>query len=173
MTARQVYVLGDALPKGSGVQRVIPMRCPRCQTWMPKGCGRLGPYVHAANFQTKSRKKGALDTWQQTIAASLRALKPEFIFRPRAVSVSLGFLLRRPKSVSREHPTVPPDVDKLVRAVLDSLTGTVYEDDAQVTDMHVTKRYCEYTPGVRIGWAALGLQESLPIGDCDDQQDAD
>jgi Holliday junction resolvase RusA-like endonuclease len=47
-------------------------------------------------------------------------------------------------------PITAPDVDKTSRAVLDSLKGVVYRDDAQVTDKTVRKRYgvperCEIT----------------------------
>jgi Holliday junction resolvase RusA-like endonuclease len=39
-----------------------------------------------------------------------------------AVSVSLTFWLRRPKTVTRQYATQTYDIDKLTRAVLDSLT---------------------------------------------------
>jgi Holliday junction resolvase RusA-like endonuclease len=42
-----------------------------------------------------------------------------------------------------------PDLDKLVRAILDSLTGVVWRDDAQVVDIVARKVYAE-TPGVDI-----------------------
>lgn len=38
-----------------------------------------------------------------------------------------------------------PDEDKMVRAVLDGLTGVVFKDDAQVDIILAYKRYC--TPG--------------------------
>lgn len=39
-------------------------------------------------------------------------------------------------------PTMRPDVDKLVRAVLDALTGVAYSDDSQVVQLVAQKRYC-------------------------------
>ena len=62
------------------------------------------------------------------------------------LSVELNFALLRPKSVSekrRLHPTVMPDLDKLVRAVLDALTGIVIVDDALVVELHSTKEYSD------------------------------
>ena len=45
--------------------------------------------------------------------------------------VELDFYLPRPKTVKRQWPTVRPDADKLLRAVLDLMTKAgVYCDDA-------------------------------------------
>ena len=38
-------------------------------------------------------------------------------------------------------PWVKPDLDKLIRAVLDGLTGVAYVDDAQVTLISASKSY--------------------------------
>lgn len=69
---------------------------------------------------------------------------------------SLNFLMHRnighygtgrnSKAVKRtapSHPIVAPDVDKLARAVLDSLTSIVWVDDAQVVRLTATKNYVE------------------------------
>jgi Holliday junction resolvase RusA-like endonuclease len=47
----------------------------------------------------------------------------------------------KPKTVKRLHPTVAPDLDKLIRAVLDSMTAIAYLDDGQVTEINATKIY--------------------------------
>ncbi len=58
------------------------------------------------------------------------------------VALRLDFIFRRPDSAKkRRHPSVKPDIDKLCRAVLDSLTGVAYLDDAQVVSMSSTKVY--------------------------------
>lgn len=60
------------------------------------------------------------------------------------IEIELRFIMTRPKSVSKEHrelPVVTPDLDKLIRAVLDSLTGVVYVDDKQVIDIQASQRY--------------------------------
>jgi crossover junction endodeoxyribonuclease RusA len=68
-----------------------------------------------------------------------------------AVSVELYFSLLRPKSApkSRIWHTTRPDVDKLARALLDAMTGIVFRDDSQVTDLVVQKRYWQES-GVRV-----------------------
>ena len=60
-----------------------------------------------------------------------------------AVHLVLRFFLEKPASVPKRrlYPTVKPDSSKLLRAVEDSLTGTVWHDDAQVVSTQVEKRY--------------------------------
>jgi Holliday junction resolvase RusA-like endonuclease len=65
----------------------------------------------------------------------------------------------RPRTVTRQEPTVPPDLDKLVRGVLDALTAIAYRDDAQVTRLTASKAYGD-TPGVSVSVGAK-LPENL------------
>jgi hypothetical protein len=61
-----------------------------------------------------------------------------------AVSVEITYTLLRPKSVTpkrRPYPTAKPDLDKLARCAIDSMTGFAYADDAQVVEMLHRKRY--------------------------------
>lgn len=39
------------------------------------------------------------------------------------------------------HPQVKPDLDNVLKAVLDAINGVVYVDDSQVINMVATKRY--------------------------------
>ena len=57
------------------------------------------------------------------------------------VEVHLTFITSKPKSVIRKEPHIRPDLDKLIRAVLDGLTGVAYDDDGQVTKIVATKEY--------------------------------
>ena len=72
------------------------------------------------------------------------------------IALQAGFRLVKGKSVKRDLPTVAPDVDKLLRAVMDALTGVAYLDDAQVVQVTASKQYGE-TPGVDIGIKELGV----------------
>jgi len=58
-----------------------------------------------------------------------------------SVEVHLTFTLLKPKTVKRNEPFVRPDIDKLIRAVLDGLTGVAYDDDQQVTKITAIKEY--------------------------------
>lgn len=69
-----------------------------------------------------------------------------------AITVSINVTLQRPKGISakkRPWPSVKPDLDNLIKAVLDSATGILWVDDAQIVDMACQKRYG--TPGIWIG----------------------
>lgn len=73
-----------------------------------------------------------------------------------AVTVTLNFVLTRPKSCpkTRTPPAIKRngDIDKLARSILDSITGVIVLDDAQVVDLHARKRIAEIgeTAGVDI-----------------------
>lgn len=59
------------------------------------------------------------------------------------VRLLLDFYLQRPVSVPRKRqaPSVKPDIDKLCRATLDALTGVLFADDGQVTEIRARKFY--------------------------------
>ena len=66
-----------------------------------------------------------------------------------AVKVEAVFYLTRKPTVKRAFPTVPPDVDKLSRALLDSCKP-VWGDDSQVVRLEVSKKYATGEPGVAV-----------------------
>lgn len=59
------------------------------------------------------------------------------------VRLTLEYTFRKPDSVSKKrmHQVVKPDLDKLVRATGDALTGVIYHDDAQVVEVIARKLY--------------------------------
>jgi len=64
-----------------------------------------------------------------------------------AVVLAVEFVMPRPKSLPKTRPTPPhtkrPDVDKLLRAVGDALSGVLWCDDSQVVEEVGRKRYAE------------------------------
>lgn len=65
------------------------------------------------------------------------------------LEVSISFYLERGKTVTRDYPSVMPDLDKLVRATFDALTqANVIADDARVVELRTGKYYGE--PGADI-----------------------
>jgi Holliday junction resolvase RusA-like endonuclease len=70
------------------------------------------------------------------------------------VGVSICFTVPKPKSAPKTRRTWPdkrPDLDKLVRTILDAITGEVIADDAQVVQLLAGKSY----PGERMpNWSA-------------------
>jgi len=58
-----------------------------------------------------------------------------------ALSVTIVFLIKKPKTVKREYPTVKPDVDNLCKSTLDSLNGIAFDDDSQIIEINASKKY--------------------------------
>jgi Holliday junction resolvase RusA-like endonuclease len=71
--------------------------------------------------------------------------------------VIVSFYMPRPKTVTRPAPSVSPDLDKLCRSVLDSLSDAgVYADDSRVTRLNARKIYAQgIEPGASITVKAL------------------
>lgn len=92
-----------------------------------------------------------LKPWRKTVTAAVRAARGVVqIPRERAVAVSAVFTFERPKTVTREYPTVKPDLDKLIRAVFDAVTEAgLWADDCQVVDMRIREQYGS-VPGVEV-----------------------
>lgn len=85
-----------------------------------------------------------LKGWRQNVAkAAQAALAPPRATISGPVRVQADFFLKRPQKLpkGRIGHTVRPDSDKLVRGLLDSLTGVVWKDDAQVVEIHARKQY--------------------------------
>jgi Holliday junction resolvase RusA-like endonuclease len=112
--------------------------------------------------------------WRDTIRAHVHndMVNNNLPLAPRgAVVVMATFVFPRPKghfgtgrnadalreSAPKWHVT-KPDGDKLIRALLDALTGTAYHDDAQVDGIQAKKRYASpgNAPGLdlRLEWLA-------------------
>lgn len=95
----------------------------------------------------------------QTAAEQMR--RHGFDLMDGAVWIDIAFHLIRPKShfgsgknqrnikpKSPTHHTQKPDIDKLTRAVLDSLSGQVFRDDSQVMQLVASKHWCKAAPCV-------------------------
>ena len=131
MTPIHVFVPGD--PRGQ----------PRPRAFYRKG---LGVRVYDA---------GTAEGWKSQVALAMRH---GIASVPTAdpVRLELRFVLARPKShydkagivrkrMPRSH-TAKPDVDNLAKAVLDAIQHLgVWVDDAQVTELLVTKRWSSST----------------------------
>ena len=89
----------------------------------------------------------ALAEWRSAIGLSAR--KAGAFPNRNPVTITMNFTFLKPKTVKRLEPTVPPDLDKLVRAVLDALTAIAYLDDSQVVEIYAKKNY-GLTPGVKV-----------------------
>jgi crossover junction endodeoxyribonuclease RusA len=83
--------------------------------------------------------------WRAAVAQVVAGL--EFTPFDGPVEVFATYLLARPKTVTRDFPSVPPDLDKLERGLFDALTiAGVWSDDSLVVDSHPSKRYADGNP---------------------------
>ena len=97
----------------------------------------------------KYTNESDLKAWRKRVERAARfaaATVGGFPKIDRALGLSATFWLERPISVTRVYPTVPPDLDKMVRAIGDALSGIVYQDDKQLTTISAIKRYAAGFP---------------------------
>jgi len=84
-----------------------------------------------------------LPAWRETMrkAFELKGMELDTRFET-AISVSLTFWLKRPKSVKRQYATGTYDLDKLTRSCFDSLQQSgVIQNDSNVVDLTARKLY--------------------------------
>jgi Holliday junction resolvase RusA-like endonuclease len=113
--------------------------------------------MHGATLPIKARPKGRprfavrgkfvstyTDAKTKQYESDLRALiKESYQEAPMdgALSLTLIFNLKRPRSVKRACPTVRPDIDNYVKSVMDAANGILYHDDSQVCELICKKQY--------------------------------
>jgi Holliday junction resolvase RusA-like endonuclease len=83
-----------------------------------------------------------LPAWRRLVTEKLEAANVSCQPLTGAVTLDVMFFMPRPKTVKRELPTVPPDLDKLIRAINDSATDAgIFDDDSQVVEVVAYKVY--------------------------------
>ncbi len=105
-----------------------------------------------------------LPAWRKAVTAAAQSamLAAGWVTLTDAVALDVTFLIARPRTVRRAEPTVPPDVDKLIRGCCDALTDArVWADDALVLDVHARKTYAQ--PGDKPG-ALIRVRAMSQIG---------
>jgi crossover junction endodeoxyribonuclease RusA len=132
---------------------------------IPRPQGSMRPWISRPSGRVVVSHSGGMvlarwraDVHQAAIAAMIATPTAQ-----TAVELDLTFYLPRPRSHVSERtgaklaswrpaPDQLPDVDKLARAVLDSLTAVVYGDDAQVVALTARKAYADngWRPGVTV-----------------------
>lgn len=128
----------------------------------PQGSKRAFRNQHSGRIQMVESSK-RLPNWRADIRdAALTALdshdeQRKALLWESPIVASMVFRMPRPKghwlpansrrAVPMLHPNAPneptgkPDLDKLVRAVLDALTGVVWRDDSQIVHIETWKTY--------------------------------
>ena len=110
-------------------------------------------------------------TWRKQLIRGGDALRKSMGFTYEGpVSVDATFVLERPKTVlKRVFPHKYPDLDKLVRMLLDALTTAgVWIDDGLVCELNLRKQYPGMDPdltgpGVIVCVESMVDPDALPI----------
>lgn len=94
-----------------------------------------------------------------TLTTQLAATDQKWIPTDGPVAMDITFEMQKPASSRRAYPTVKPDLDKLLRAVLDGLTDAgIWKDDSQVVSVIARKVYVLNKPGVTAIVTPIGDQ---------------
>ena len=120
----------------------------------PRGKGR--PRFHNGHPYTDAQTRD----YEYRMAANYRRIAGNFKFPDDVfLSVTVIQYMPIPKSVSKAkaadmregklYPSAKPDLDNVIKAVLDALNGVAYKDDSKVVGIHSRKIYGEY-PGVMV-----------------------
>jgi Holliday junction resolvase RusA-like endonuclease len=150
-----IEVAGTPAPKGSA--RAFMTRGPNPRAVLASGSSAIG--------------RVKIKAWEQAVreAANLHPMvrgrsSPVFVDVP--LHVSMVFRMARPaghwrkagglKPSAPPFPAVKPDLDKLVRATADALTGSVYDDDARIVLKVSSKIYA--MPGTE--GATIAVEEA-------------
>jgi crossover junction endodeoxyribonuclease RusA len=120
--------------------------------------GMKAPVVTHDNARTRP--------WAAVVTDAAAQACPAVVFgRGQPVRVTCWFALPRPGSEPKRRATAPtrkPDLDKLVRLVLDAGKGIVWHDDAQVVEVIARKAYVVASGGrvgVQVGVEAVSVVE--------------
>lgn len=164
----RIDVQGDPVSQGS--MSAIPFHrpCPKCRPGRPCGRTRMCVGGRELGANVVHSKEDEIRVWRGMIALAAKGALSAAGIRDRpafpvdGVTLGVVFWMRRPQghytskgnilSAEGERNPVPwkkPDADKLLRAVLDALTGEVYTDDAQVVTPIPGKRFGR-SPGITI-----------------------
>lgn len=116
------------------------------------------PVAQGSMVASKNRvwasNASALAAWREAVLLAGQRAWGEDPARHSAFTLSIDFYFSRPathygtgRNAGRLKASAPvfitkrPDLDKLVRSVLDALTGVIWHDDAQVVSITTAKDY--------------------------------
>ena len=122
MSEFPIIIPGEPIPQGS------------------HSVNRKTGHLFDANSRLKAWRKDAGTALDQYIGTWFGAWTPY----DGPLHVEVTFYMKRGKTVTRELPSVKPDIDKLMRALNDMLTiSGLIKDDARITSSRALKRYAD------------------------------
>jgi crossover junction endodeoxyribonuclease RusA len=100
--------------------------------------------------------------WRQAVATAARDWQATHSqpLLDEPVALEVTFRMPKPRSVPKYRlwPRSKPDLDKLIRSILDALSGVLIRDDAVVVQLAAEKCYGD-PPGAQITLFPLGAKE--------------
>lgn len=140
------FVPGVPVPKGSA-KAYVNKHTGRAQV-MQDNREKQKPWASAITLTAMERGvKGTLAPVRVSLAFSMPRLKSHYGTGKNSTSI-------KPNAPNKH--TSKPDLDKLIRCVLDALTGVAWHDDSQVVEVSASKYYRD-DPGVIITLETLEL----------------
>lgn len=110
---------------------------------VPQGSSKAF-YVKSIGRAVITSDNKRLKPWRQQVTDTAMSLQGDAIPDDKPVEVVLDFYFARPKSAKKRiGMTVKPDIDKLIRAILDGIMGVLFRDDSQVVSVVARKHYAD------------------------------
>ena len=97
--------------------------------------------------------------------------KPLHVFLLALFPIPKSYSKKKREAIlsGKDYPAKKPDIDNISKIILDSLNGLAYEDDKQVVQLAVKKRYTEAEIG-QVTIMILTTEEAKAIANRDKQQ---
>lgn len=137
---------------------------------VPKGSARAFRNATTGSVVVWASNREKLRPFERRVSYAARAagarplecpvrIHLEFLLERPAVHMGTGRNAGLPRPSAPPLPAVKPDLDKLIRAILDGLSKVAIVDDAQVVEIHAAKVYANSPAevGVRVEIAQAGL----------------
>lgn len=108
-----------------------------------KVIGKQRPrFARKGNFVQTYTPQKTID-YEKLIKTSFKKKYPKFEPLKSPLYVNIRAFFVRAKSNKMTKPTIKPDIDNIIKSVLDSLNGLAYIDDKQVIAVAVEKYWGE------------------------------
>lgn len=121
--ARKFIIPGEPVAKGRP-------KLSRYGTYTPKKTKEYEEHI-----KQEWRKNGYKEPLKGAVAVSIRFC--------RGIQKSGSKAVRMKKILGQIKPTVKPDLDNYIKAVLDGLNGLAWVDDSQIVEITASKEYSE------------------------------
>ena len=128
-----------------GAEKTVEGRIKRFETFIEGRPAPQGSKSYKGNQRFVESSK-YLPAWRKAVKNGVAAANDGSLFEV-PVALKIVFYMERPKNPKFHRPGTPPDLDKLVRAVGDSLTGTIIKDDALIVELWASLHWAKDKTG--------------------------